>query len=170
MNTSVIRQKDASQNGYQGVINVRFSENVTCFVFLKHPFWDSSFNLENRFLSNWVPWLTCQLTFTCSKSTREKIEKIVTIKASEIFLKLKIKTVKWFHWRRYGVCVVNFDHALHFSNVSSIEFEHVNVSWVHSADSTNYVSIGRVNRALFYQRCEIFWLLDLSLTVCLQLY
>ena len=26
---------------YQEVKNVRFSENLTCFVFLKHPFWDS---------------------------------------------------------------------------------------------------------------------------------
>ena len=170
MNTSLIRQKDASQNWYQGVRNVRFSENMTYFVFLKHLLWDSSFNLENRFLLNWVPWLTCQLTFTCSKSTIEKIEKSVTIKEPEMFLKLKIKRVKWLHWCCYGVCAVNFEHALHFSNVSSIEFEHVNFSWVHSTDSTNYVSIGRVNRTLFYQRCEIFWLLDLSLTVCLQLY
>ena len=30
---------------YQGVRNVRFSENLACFVFLKHPFWDSSFCL-----------------------------------------------------------------------------------------------------------------------------
>ena len=29
---------------YQEVSNVRFSENLTCFVFLKHP-WDSSFCL-----------------------------------------------------------------------------------------------------------------------------
>ena len=28
---------------YQGVRNIRFSEIVACFVFLKHPFWDSSF-------------------------------------------------------------------------------------------------------------------------------
>ena len=26
---------------YQGIKNVRFSENLTRFVFLKHPFWDS---------------------------------------------------------------------------------------------------------------------------------
>ena len=26
---------------YQGLRNVRFSENLACFVFLKHPFWDS---------------------------------------------------------------------------------------------------------------------------------
>ena len=25
---------------YQGVRNVGFSENLACFVFLKHPFWD----------------------------------------------------------------------------------------------------------------------------------
>ena len=61
----VIRQKGKSQNGclkktkhakfsekrtflthcrtcaYQGVRNVCFSENLACFVFLKHPFWDS---------------------------------------------------------------------------------------------------------------------------------
>ena len=37
---------------YQGVRNVRFSENLTFFVFLKHPFWDSPFCLitdENVF-------------------------------------------------------------------------------------------------------------------------
>ena len=30
---------------YQGVRNVRFSENLACFVFLKHPFLDSPFCL-----------------------------------------------------------------------------------------------------------------------------
>ena len=30
---------------YQGVRNVCFSENLTCFVFLKHPFWYSRFCL-----------------------------------------------------------------------------------------------------------------------------
>ena len=65
----VIRQKGESQNGcfkktkhakfsekrnflrldrhsaYQGLRNIRFSENLMCFVFLKHPFWDSPFCL-----------------------------------------------------------------------------------------------------------------------------
>ena len=65
INLSVIKQKGESQNGcfkkakhatfsekrtftscaYQGVRNVRFSENVARFVFLKHPFWDSLFCL-----------------------------------------------------------------------------------------------------------------------------
>ena len=30
---------------YQGVRNVHFSENLACFVFLKHSFWDSPFCL-----------------------------------------------------------------------------------------------------------------------------
>ena len=30
---------------YQGVRNVHFPENLACFVFLKHPFWDSPFSL-----------------------------------------------------------------------------------------------------------------------------
>ena len=30
---------------YQRVRNVRFSENLACFVFLKQPFWDSPFCL-----------------------------------------------------------------------------------------------------------------------------
>ena len=45
-NSSVISQKGESQgvkNTYQGVKNIRFLENMTCFVFLKHPFWDLPF-------------------------------------------------------------------------------------------------------------------------------
>ena len=69
-NSSVIRRKDEFQNGcfkkarhifwktnisypqihtrtsaYQGVRNVRFSQNLAWFVFLKHLFWNSSFCL-----------------------------------------------------------------------------------------------------------------------------
>ena len=36
---------DTHMCAYQGVRNVRFSENVARFVFLKHPFWDSLFCL-----------------------------------------------------------------------------------------------------------------------------
>ena len=68
-NSSVIRQKGESQNGcfketkhskffekwtfltpwyaYQGLRNVCFSENLACFLLLKHPFWDSLFCLIN---------------------------------------------------------------------------------------------------------------------------
>ena len=48
---------------YQGVKNVHFSGNLACFVFLKHPFWDSPFCLitddifvvyyEYRSLAKW---------------------------------------------------------------------------------------------------------------------
>ena len=74
--TSVIRQKGESQNGcfkktkhvkfsekrtfltsWYGVRNVRFSENLTCFVFLKHPFWDSPFCLITNDNSLHTFWL-----------------------------------------------------------------------------------------------------------------
>ena len=45
--------KSTDTCGYQGVRNVRFSENLACFVFLKHPFWDSPFCLiTNEFTVN----------------------------------------------------------------------------------------------------------------------
>ena len=56
-NLSVLRQKGKSQNvsftcAYQGVRKVRFSEDLVCFVFLKHPFWDSHFCLISDELHN----------------------------------------------------------------------------------------------------------------------
>ena len=49
---------------YQGVRNIRFSENLACFVFLKHPFWYSPFcfitdeivnlNFQELSYSQWV--------------------------------------------------------------------------------------------------------------------
>ena len=58
-----------------------------------------------------------QLTFTCSKSTIETLEK-----KWEICSKLTIKT-----WRRSDVFVINFEHISH---LFSVDFEQVNVSWV----------------------------------------
>ena len=74
----VIRQKGESQNGcfkktkhvkfsekrtfifwcaYQGVRNVHFLENLACFVFLKHPFWDSLFCFSTDGLKiHWSFW------------------------------------------------------------------------------------------------------------------
>ena len=45
--SSAIRQKDESQNGgnKKTKINLRFSENFLCFVFLLPPFWDLPFCL-----------------------------------------------------------------------------------------------------------------------------
>ena len=50
--TPLIRIRMCDKSKYQilrvrirGLRNVRFSENLTCFVFLKHPFWDSPFCL-----------------------------------------------------------------------------------------------------------------------------
>ena len=44
---------------YQGVRNVRFSKNLTCFVFLKHPFLESLFCL--------ITYKLTILHVTCSK-------------------------------------------------------------------------------------------------------
>ena len=35
---SCLREISVELDGYQGVRNVRFSENLACFAFLKHPF------------------------------------------------------------------------------------------------------------------------------------
>ena len=43
--SSVIRQKGERTCAYQRVRNIRFSENLACFVFLKHPFSDSPISL-----------------------------------------------------------------------------------------------------------------------------
>ena len=69
---------------YQGVRNVRFSENLTWFIFLKYPFWDSPFCLvtdeclfskQKKYYEGLVRPL--QQTFTCTKSTIETSEKDV---------------------------------------------------------------------------------------------
>ena len=65
----------------QGVRNVRFSENLTCFVFLWHPFWDSPFSLitgdlEIRTLSSFITLLNYSgklLTEVCYKQPFRKI-------------------------------------------------------------------------------------------------
>ena len=55
---------------YQGVRNVRFSENLVYFVFLKHPFWDLPFCIiTDDFKQVNVSWITLNrdlLTKTCS--------------------------------------------------------------------------------------------------------
>ena len=40
---------------YQGVKNVHFSENLACFLFLKHPFWDLPFCLINYEIDSQYP-------------------------------------------------------------------------------------------------------------------
>ena len=49
-----------------------------------------------------------QLTFTCSKSTLETLEK------SEICSMLTIITPEWRHWRRSGALIVNFEQISYF--------------------------------------------------------
>ena len=49
---------------------------------------------------------------------------------SEICSKLTVKTPEWRHWLRYGVFILNLEHVLHLvSEVSGVNFEHVNAGW-----------------------------------------
>ena len=59
---SLIRTRTCA---YQGVKNVRFWENLACFVFLEHPFWDSPF---------------CLITdsFCCSPNNYENVSRKIT--------------------------------------------------------------------------------------------
>ena len=51
------------------------------------------------------------------------------------------------HWRRYGVFIINSEHALqyftHWFGISNVDFEKVNDDWVPSEDIRNF--IGRKN-------------------------
>ena len=60
---------------YQGVRNVYFSENLACFVFLKHPFWDSLFCLTTDEICLYFAWKLfqwhvrfnwCNIRYLCS--------------------------------------------------------------------------------------------------------
>ena len=67
---------------------------------------------------------TSQLTFTCSKSTIETLEKCVKYVQSQ-----QNKKTEQRHWRRSGVSVT-FELFTPSYGVSIIDFEQVNVSWV----------------------------------------
>ena len=56
---------------YQGVRNVRFSENLACFVFLKYPFWDSPFCLITDEVCNMKPTCECSLKRLCTNQPLE---------------------------------------------------------------------------------------------------
>ena len=105
-----------------------------------------------------------QLTFTCSKSTKEKLEKIVTCS------KLTIKTPERRHWRRFVVFIVNFEHILHLFPVFLLltlkqhgtiigtyysSMEAVNVSWILCA----IINHGSVIYSLAQNICRLFFVL-----------
>ena len=66
------------------------------------------------------------IAITCSKLTIETVEQ-----RCEICSKLTIKLPKRRRWRRFGGCIVNFEHIWHLcSSVSIVNFEQVNVGLV----------------------------------------
>ena len=71
-----------------------------------------SFRLKTQTIS--------QLTFTCSKSTIETLEKNIWN-----MLKVNNKTPELHQWRRSGVFIVNFEHI----SVFIIDFKQINVTF-----------------------------------------
>ena len=55
---------------YQGLRNIRFWENLTCFVLLKDPFWDSSFCLITDEIQ--------ELSFLSQEKAIDSVEKRTT--------------------------------------------------------------------------------------------
>ena len=82
--SSVIWEKVESQNGgnkntkhatHQGVKNVRFSENVACFVFLLPPFWDSTFShiTDEMYVTITIlEWLVIYMAFMFDRNSGGK--------------------------------------------------------------------------------------------------
>ena len=58
--------------------------------------------------TKWPTKYAAQLKFACSKSTTESFKK-----KCEICSKVTVKTTERRHWRRTGVCIVNFEHISH---------------------------------------------------------
>ena len=130
---SVIRQKGESQNGgnkkankkwtfvttwyaqvrtctcaYQGVRNVRFSENLACFTFLLPLFWDSPFCLiTDELPHHWLHAVFISQSLSFNRVPANfywfKVNSRNTTKRCEICSKLTIKTPQRRHWLRTGV-------------------------------------------------------------------
>ena len=91
----------------QGVRNVRFSENMWCFVFLLFPFWDLPFCLitdelcfcEQIFLTSRFLFLNKVLLF-CNLTLRAPIQQVtfaLTIQ-DMVYTKKPLQTLLWLHW------------------------------------------------------------------------
>ena len=68
---------------YQGVRNVRFSENLTCFVFLKHMFWNSPFCLITDDLT--LSWAS-RLNFFITQVSALKVAYVFKVFGAQICL------------------------------------------------------------------------------------
>ena len=83
--SSVIRQKGERTCAYQRVRNIRFSENLACFVFLKHPFSDSPISLITDCTWNGYE--------THKRHTYNKIHKSTIKYINEIYSELKLEVL-----------------------------------------------------------------------------
>ena len=94
-NTQIFRKTNISYPligthmcAYQGVRNVRFSENLAQFVFLLPPFWDSPFCFINDYLliqindSNWKPLQTKNGRQNDEYSNKKLLQNVFVLKLS----------------------------------------------------------------------------------------
>ena len=99
---------------YQGVRNVRFSENLSCFVFLKHQFWDWPFcfiidEISSR-LVLWKPRLT---VFQGIKNDHYCYDSLPFV-LKRIKIKSLIKQSCWFEQKHTRTLSTNIDQASSF--------------------------------------------------------
>ena len=78
----------------QGIRNVCFSENLTCFVFLTHPFWDSPFCLITH---NCVYLKITDINYYKTKSSSIPLKSFISIKKCAA-------TVERFLWKPERCC------------------------------------------------------------------
>ena len=79
---------------YQGVRNVRFSENLVCFVFLKHPFWDSPFCLITDELNIFTKYSEISFNYQIDFPEVMKVIRLVE-NISWIYLNLTITSLSF---------------------------------------------------------------------------
>ena len=94
---------------YQWVKNVRFSENLTCFVFFKHAFWDSPFCLiTDDTIEQWSQNKNIY-NVKCYITTKLKSRK-----------GLKIQTLWYCYWRTFWIRQIhqkNFERWLFYVEI-----------------------------------------------------
>ena len=100
---------------YQGVRNVRFPGDLTYFVFLKHPFWDSPFCLITDEFTSVVHFYTPGKR----QKTRLRLYNFYNQRFFDIFKWYGDGTLKQWNrfkeknWRFKGFLVTDFPHYSH---------------------------------------------------------
>ena len=115
----IFPKTDISYLLIQRVRNVRFSENLSCFVFLKYPLWDMLFCLIADELKRTLWVVLFFVMLEPAGIYLLKVENKHNKKRCKICSKLLIKTPKWQHSSHSGVFSINVEHISHLVLVFS---------------------------------------------------